>query len=123
MSYEFSAMPDEQGFFGEYGGQMVPSELKAVMDDINDSYETVRATKEYREELEMLYADYVGGRPQFILQGGSARSSVVQTSTSNAKTSIIPEHIKSTTVWVRRFWPNIWAKRKYSPRQVPASTA
>ncbi|MGE4285909.1 MAG: tryptophan synthase subunit beta [Phycisphaerae bacterium] len=60
MSYEFSAMPDEQGFFGEYGGQMVPSELKAVMDDINDSYETVRATKEYREELEMLYADYVG---------------------------------------------------------------
>jgi tryptophan synthase beta chain len=53
-------MPDEQGFFGEYGGQMVPSELKAVMDDINDSYENVRATKEYREELEMLYADYVG---------------------------------------------------------------
>ena len=53
-------MPDEEGFFGEYGGQIIPPELKAIMDDIDRAYEEVRQTKEFRDELASLYADYVG---------------------------------------------------------------
>ena len=32
MSYEFAPMPNQDGFFGEYGGQVIPAELKAIMD-------------------------------------------------------------------------------------------
>ena len=78
MAQEFLEMPDKDGFFGEYGGQMIPPELKAVMDDIASAYEDIRNTKEFQDELSDLYAHYVG-RPSPIfyakrlseLQGGA----------------------------------------------------
>ena len=65
MSLQFLPMPDENGYFGEYGGQIIPPELKAIMDDINDAYEAIRNTDAFRNELNDLYADYVG-RPSPI---------------------------------------------------------
>lgn len=78
MTKQFLEMPDNNGYFGEYGGQIIPPELKAIMDDINDSYEKVSKTEAFQEELRALYADYVG-RPSPIyfarrlteLQGGA----------------------------------------------------
>ncbi len=65
MPQKFVAMPDNDGFFGEYGGQVIPPELKAVMDDIDAAYEQVRQSAEFQDELRSLYADYVG-RPSPI---------------------------------------------------------
>ena len=65
MATQFLEMPDSNGYFGEYGGQVIPPELKAIMDDINDSYENVRQTEAFQNELQELYADYVG-RPSPI---------------------------------------------------------
>lgn len=62
---EFAAMPDAQGFFGPYGGQYVPPELKQAMDDINRAYEEIRQRADFQEELASLFADYVG-RPSPI---------------------------------------------------------
>lgn len=61
----FAAMPDAQGFFGPYGGQFVPDHLKAIMDEINASYEEICACPEFQAELASLFADYVG-RPSPI---------------------------------------------------------
>lgn len=60
MSHQFSPMPDENGYFGEYGGQVLPPELKAIMDDIDQAYEKVRRTAAFQEELADLNANYVG---------------------------------------------------------------
>lgn len=65
MAQEFLEMPDKDGFFGEFGGQMIPPELKAVMDDIAKAYEEVRNSKEFQDELSDLYTHYVG-RPSPI---------------------------------------------------------
>jgi tryptophan synthase beta chain len=65
MSYDFAPMPDEQGYFGEYGGQVIPPELKQIMDDINAAYEEVSQTAAFKQELAELYSDYVG-RPSPI---------------------------------------------------------
>jgi tryptophan synthase beta chain len=65
MAQQFLEMPDSQGYFGEYGGQILPPELKAVMDDINTAYEEVRKTAAFQDELAELYAHYVG-RPSPI---------------------------------------------------------
>ena len=60
MSYDFAPMPDEQGYFGEYGGQVIPPELKQIMDDINAAYDEVSQTADFQQELAELYSDYVG---------------------------------------------------------------
>ena len=65
MPYQFSPMPDENGYFGEYGGQVLPPELKAIMDDIDQAYESVRKTAAFQDELAELNANYVG-RPSPI---------------------------------------------------------
>ena len=65
MSQEFLPMPDENGYFGEYGGQIIPPELKAIMDDIDRAYEEIRDTDAYKDELNDLFDHYVG-RPSPI---------------------------------------------------------
>ena len=65
MTYEFEPMPNEQGYFGEYGGQVIPPELKQIMDDINDAYDQVSQTEAFIQELSSLNVDYVG-RPSPI---------------------------------------------------------
>lgn len=65
MSQDFLPMPDENGYFGEYGGQIIPPELKAIMDDINNAYEDIRNTEAFKNELNDLLLHYVG-RPSPI---------------------------------------------------------
>ncbi|MDY6468482.1 tryptophan synthase subunit beta [Acinetobacter faecalis] len=54
------ALPNEDGFFGNYGGQFIPPDLKQAMDDINVAYEEIRKTPEFQNELNDLFAHYVG---------------------------------------------------------------
>lgn len=61
----FAPMPDANGYFGPYGGQLVPPHLKAVMDEIDAAYEEIRQREDFQQELASLFADYVG-RPSPI---------------------------------------------------------
>ncbi|WP_347486339.1 tryptophan synthase subunit beta [Vandammella animalimorsus] len=61
----FAPMPDAQGFFGPYGGQFIPPELKQAMDEIDRAYEDIRQREDFQQELAELFADYVG-RPSPI---------------------------------------------------------
>ncbi|MCB1661719.1 MAG: tryptophan synthase subunit beta [Pseudomonadales bacterium] len=64
--YEFLPMPDEHGYFGEYGGQEnIPPELKLVMDDIYRAYCEIRDSQGFQSELQNLFQHYVG-RPSPI---------------------------------------------------------
>ncbi|WP_207061980.1 tryptophan synthase subunit beta [Motiliproteus sp. SC1-56] len=65
MSRDFAPMPNAEGFFGEYGGQIIPPELKAIMDDIARAYHEIKDTDAYQSELRELYRDYVG-RPSAL---------------------------------------------------------
>src|SRR3990167_5699893 len=64
-STHFAPMPNAEGYFGPYGGQLVPPHLKQAMDDINVAYETIRQREDFQQELASLFADYVG-RPSPI---------------------------------------------------------
>ena len=65
MTQNPQAMPDAQGFFGPYGGQLVPPELKQCMDEIAAAYEEIVKRQDFQDELAALFADYVG-RPSPI---------------------------------------------------------
>lgn len=64
-SFQFAAMPDAHGFFGPYGGQLVPPHLKQAMDEINEAYAKITQREDFQQELAQLFADYVG-RPSPI---------------------------------------------------------
>ncbi len=60
-----SLMPDEQGFFGEYGGRFVPPMLEPIMQEIGEAYEKIKDDPVFKEELYYLQKHYTG-RPSPI---------------------------------------------------------
>ena len=60
MKMPSTPMPDENGFFGDYGGQFIPPELKTVMDEITAAYAEIRDTTAFQDELRDLHANYIG---------------------------------------------------------------
>ncbi|GAV21019.1 tryptophan synthase beta chain [Mariprofundus micogutta] len=69
-----SALPDAQGYFGEYGGSFIPEPLQVIMDDITASYLEIRQEPGFIEELGRLYKHYVG-RPSPIFHAESLSAS------------------------------------------------
>jgi tryptophan synthase beta chain len=55
-SYE----PNEQGYWGEYGGRYVPETLVAPLDELTESYFTYRDDSGFRAEFDALMKDFVG---------------------------------------------------------------
>ena len=58
-------MPDEKGYFGQYGGSYIPPELQTIIDEITDAYLKIKQDSTFLAELEDLYTHYVG-RPSPI---------------------------------------------------------
>ncbi len=67
MSNELNGiqLPDDKGFFGEYGGSFIPPQLETVLQEITDAYNEIKEDPEFKAELESLYRDYVG-RPSAL---------------------------------------------------------
>jgi tryptophan synthase beta chain len=55
-SYE----PNEQGYWGEYGGRYVPETLVAPLDELKEAYFNYRDDVGFRAELNSLLKDFVG---------------------------------------------------------------
>jgi tryptophan synthase beta chain len=55
-------LPDERGYFGDYGGQFVPETLMPVLDELTKAYKEAKADKAFWSEFEALSRDY-SGRP------------------------------------------------------------
>lgn len=53
-------LPDERGYFGEYGGSFIPEQLQAIIDEISAAYLDIRQDQGFRRELADLYKHYVG---------------------------------------------------------------
>lgn len=54
------SLPDENGYFGEYGGRFVPPELEKVLDTLTRTYEKLKRDKIFQKELTMMYREYAG---------------------------------------------------------------
>lgn len=67
------SLPDEFGYFGEYGGSFVPEELQQIIDEITSAYKSIRRDKAFQDELSELYRHYVG-RPSPIFHAKNLSS-------------------------------------------------
>ena len=52
--------PDQQGYFGEYGGAELPDELKAAFAEITDSYQHICHSAQFISELRRIRKDFQG---------------------------------------------------------------
>jgi tryptophan synthase beta chain len=58
-------LPDNKGYFGEYGGQLVPPELKPALDEVARAYAEAKNDPVFMKEYTDLLKNYVG-RPSPI---------------------------------------------------------
>lgn len=64
---ETHAESDATGFFGPFGGQFIPDELKEILDDVANAYMRYRDDPEFQAELRYYFKNY-SGRPTPIFR-------------------------------------------------------
>ena len=57
---DYSAYPDAEGRFGDYGGRYVPETLMPLVLELNDAYEAAKADPSFQAELDDYLKHYVG---------------------------------------------------------------
>lgn len=53
-------LPNNKGFFGEYGGQFVPEQLKNALNEVTKAYKKLKDDDDFQNEYHELLKDYVG---------------------------------------------------------------
>ncbi len=56
----FKTYPDENGYFGRFGGSYVPSDLQAAIDEITEAYLTISKSEKFISELRRIRRDFQG---------------------------------------------------------------
>lgn len=56
----YQNLPNKVGFFGKYGGQFVPPQLKKALKEVVVAYEIAKKDPDFQKEYQTLLADYVG---------------------------------------------------------------
>lgn len=56
----YKNLPNKDGFFGSYGGQFIPLELKTPLDEVSRAYEKAKNDPKFISEYEALLKNYVG---------------------------------------------------------------
>lgn len=56
----FETYPDQNGFFGKYGGAYIPPELQQAMQEINEAYATIGKSDAFLQELQKIQKEFQG---------------------------------------------------------------
>ncbi len=56
----FKNYPDENGYFGKYGGSYIPENLQKAMEEINEAYFTICKSRKFIDELRRIRKEFQG---------------------------------------------------------------
>nr|WP_034639109.1 tryptophan synthase subunit beta [Desulfofalx alkaliphila] len=65
--------PDERGYFGLYGGRFVPETLMPALEELCESYRSVKNDAEFEAELNYYLSKYVGRQTPLYFAAGLTR--------------------------------------------------
>ena len=77
-------LPDKDGFFGEYGGKFVPETLMYALNELEQTYKTLKDNNDFNAEFHRDLAEFVG-RPSPLY---SAKR--------------LTEHYSTASIWLKR---------------------
>ncbi len=63
-------VPDDRGYFGEFGGSFVPEPLQPILNEITEAYLAIRQDSQFQSELADLHRHYVG-RPSPVFHAAN----------------------------------------------------
>jgi len=66
-------LPDDRGYFGDYGGRFVPETLVPALDELAAAYKQARADEAFWAEFESMSRDYSGRPTPLYLAEGLSR--------------------------------------------------
>jgi len=55
-----TTLPDERGYFGEYGGRFVPETIVPALDELTEAYDEFKDSAAFQSELMHLHRTYTG---------------------------------------------------------------
>ncbi|MFC1640905.1 tryptophan synthase subunit beta [Patescibacteria group bacterium] len=58
-------MSISEGFFGKFGGIFLPPELAKILEDLGKSYDAIKNTESFQQDLQRLYREYAN-RPSLL---------------------------------------------------------
>ena len=77
-------LPDQDGFFGEYGGKFVPETLMFALDELEQTYKTLKDNNDFNAEFHRDLAEFVGRpSPLYFAQR-------------------LTEHYSTASIWLKR---------------------
>lgn len=53
-------IPDNKGYFGEFGGRYIPETLMPAVNELTDAYKAIKKSRSYRDSLKYYLAEYAG---------------------------------------------------------------
>ena len=53
-------LPNSDGFFGEYGGKFVPETLMHALNELDETYSTLKSNPKFIEEIDQDLVQFVG---------------------------------------------------------------
>ena len=77
-------LPDQDGFFGEYGGKFVPETLMYALDELEQTYKTLKDNNDFNAEFHRDLAEFVG-RPSPLYFAKR-----------------LTEHYSTASIWLKR---------------------
>ena len=78
------SLPDQDGFFGEYGGKFVPETLMFALDELEQTYKTLKDNNDFNAEFHRDLAEFVG-RPSPLYFAKR-----------------LTEHFSTASIWLKR---------------------
>lgn len=115
-------LPDDRGYFGNYGGRFVPETLVPALDDLTLAFKEARADKSFWAEFDRLSRHYSGRpTPLYLAQRlsencGGARIFLKREDLAHTGAHKINNALGQGSL------PGEWARRESLPRPVPDST-
>lgn len=60
MNIKYQTLPDKNGYYGSFGGRLVPPVLEKALKEVEIAFQEIKNDNEFQEEYRRLLRDYVG---------------------------------------------------------------
>lgn len=110
-----SFLPDELGFYGDFGGAFIPELLRPCVEELSEAFDTYCSSEKFENEFVDLLKNYTG-RPTPLYFSKNYRRNTEERSFLSEKIYVTLVHIKSTMRLDKFYLQRKWVKRKSSQK-------
>jgi len=115
-------IPDNRGYFGDYGGRFVPETLIPALDELVTAYTEAKTDASFMSEFNLLCHEYAGRPTAFYFAEQLTNSLEELRFISNVRTWRIRVLTRSIMRWGRDCLRNGWAKKGLLPKPGQGNT-